>query len=197
MGSTSYTTGPIRPYSIVVPFVMQYHKYAAPLHREDDTTCRVRTAHVVRSFSPAPHRRKPACAGADVSGPAGHGKCQAHRPATPPTTYPQKSPKPKGSNRTEPYATASYSSDYQSKASLFPNPKRFASNISTPFAVLPLAHSCAAAAPGTVLRTNTAPDFFQLLQPIRPEPPHEPPKARILSCVYLLQFKFRSVLFLP
>lgn len=51
----------------------------------------------------------------------------------------------------------------------------------------------AAAAPGTVLRTNTAPDFFQLLQPIRPEPPHEPPKARILSCVYLFQFKFRSV----
>lgn len=175
MGSTSYTTGLIRPHSIVVPFVMQYHKHAAPLHREDDTTCRrLRTAHVVRSFSPAPHRRKPACAGADVSGPAGHGKYQAHRPATPPTTYPQKSPKPKGSNRTEPYATASYSSDYQSKA--FPVPKRFASNISTPFAVLPLAHSCAAAAPGTVLRTNTAPDFFQL-QPIRPEPPHETPQS--------------------
>lgn len=35
----------------------------------------------------------------------------------------------------------------------------------------------AAAAPGTVLRTNTAPDFFQLLQPIRPEPPHETPQS--------------------
>lgn len=95
-------------------------------------------------------------------------------------------------NRTLRYGKL-FHSDYQSKASLFPNPKRFASNISTPFAVLPLAHSCAAAAPGSVLRTNTAPDFFQLLQPIRPEPPHEPPKARILSCVYLFQFKFRSV----
>jgi len=52
----------------------------------------------------------------------------------------------------------------------------------------------ARAGPGSVLRTNTATGLFQF-QPIRPEPPHEPPKARILSCIYLFQFNSNSGVF--